>query len=142
FLEVSQSARIPDRRVRVAHLGFQRSARCGSSSVAERALVALHGERDPTTSYMDIAYLLVDRSDLVDAIERLGGLARLLQDFKRVVVRKHALGIARRAPRIRQRSREVAREPEVVSEVLRMLVRARSLGCGGAVKVFQRFADA
>ena len=80
---------------------------------------------------------------LVGAIERLGGLARLLQEFQRLVVRENALGIARRAPRIRQRSVEVAGEREVIGEVLRVLrPRPTPRRCRGAVKLFQRLADA
>ena len=46
FLEVSKSARITDRDVRVAHLDLERGARCGSGGEAKRALVALYSRYD------------------------------------------------------------------------------------------------
>ena len=61
---------------------------------------------------MDIADLLVDRGQVVGAMQRLGGLARLLQELERLVVREHALGVV--APRGASTSAIARRSPACV----------------------------
>ena len=79
-------------------------------------------------------------------MQRLGRFPRLVQELECLVQREHARGIARGAPRISKRPRQVACLHEMVREVLRVIVRARpgrlAFADGRAMRLLQCLADA
>jgi hypothetical protein len=75
---------------------------------------------------LNISDLLVDVRQRVFAMQRFRRLPRLIQELECLVEREHARGIARRPLRIRERTRQVPGLHEMVREILRMLVGARS----------------
>jgi hypothetical protein len=109
----------------------------------QRPVVALDGRMHHPTPFADVADLLVDRRDILDAMQRVGRLARRFEILQRLVVREHALRLVRRATRVAQRLLEVAGERVVMREVRRALVDARIGDLAGlrAEQHLERVAD-
>jgi len=125
FFEVRQPPRITYCAVHVTDLGLEPCARFRGGRSGERLLETLHRRMRGSARFMDIADRFIDRVQVNGAMQRLGGLARLNQEFEGLVVRKHPLGVGRCTARIRERLGKIARVHEVVGEVLRVLVRSR-----------------
>jgi hypothetical protein len=80
FLEVSQSTRIAKRDVGIADL-IQSGTHFGRLRLGKRALVAFDRWTNNSACLVDIADLLVERGQVVVAMQCLGRLARLLRNF-------------------------------------------------------------